>query len=118
MSKNQNTVESTESIEKVSQEQRGKLKELHKDKLKSLLLPVDDLEEKYKEVLAVIPDRTIVGQHNKFINQDPKKAQEVLVKHCLKTSKEEVLADDGLFYSAYGLLVELIPLRQGKFGEV
>ncbi|MEI7487051.1 MAG: hypothetical protein WCJ72_06505 [Chryseobacterium sp.] len=108
---NQNTNE-------VPAEQKKKLKELHGEKLKSLLLPTDDENENFLEVLAIVPDRSVVGQHQKYILTDPKKAQEVLVKNCLKTHKEEVLADDGLFYAAYGLISELIPIRQGKFGKV
>lgn len=108
---NQNTVE-------VTAEQKKKLKDLHGDKLRSLLLPTDDDNENFMEVLAVIPDRNVVGQFQKFINTDPKKAQEILVKNTLKTSREEVLADDGLFYAAFGLIAELIPVRQGKFGKV
>jgi hypothetical protein len=102
----------------VPKEQREKLKTLHGDKLKSLLLPLDEDNEKFMEVLAVIPERTVVGQHQKYILTDPKKAQEILVKGCLKTSKEEVMAQDELFYAAYSLLTELIPVRQGKFGKV
>ena len=110
--------EQKENVIKVSEEQKQKLLDLHKGKLESLLLPMDDDGEQYLEVLGIVPDRNIVGQHQRFIGSDPCKAQEILVKHCLKTSKEQVLADDGLFYAAYGMFVELIPIRQGKFGKV
>ena len=102
----------------VSTEQKQKLKDLHGVKLRSLHLPTDDENENFMEVLAIVPDRTTVGQFQKFINTDPKKAQEVLVKNTLKTSKEEVAADDALFYAAFSLIAELIPVRQGKFGKV
>ncbi|MCG8221315.1 hypothetical protein, partial [Tenacibaculum finnmarkense] len=59
-----------------------------------------------------------VGQTMKFMQSDPKKGQEILVKNCLLTSKEEVVNDDGLFYAVAGLLMDLIPIRQGKFGKV
>ncbi|MCG8740207.1 hypothetical protein G1K77_13445 [Tenacibaculum finnmarkense] len=52
------------------------------------------------------------------MQSDPKKGQEILVKNCLLTSKEEVVNDDGLFYAVAGLLMDLIPIRQGKFGKV
>ena len=121
--KNENTnkgevLEDTSNIRPVPAEQKEKLKALHGDKLRSLLLPTDDENENYIEVLAIIPDRNIAGQFQKFIHTDPKKAQEILVKNSLKTSKEEVLADDPLFYAAFGLIVDLIPVRQGKFGKV
>lgn len=106
------------NITEVSPEQKKKLKDLHGDKLRSLHVPTDDECEKFIEIMAVVPDRNIVGQFQKFINTDPKKAQEILVKNSIKTSKEEVMADDALFYSTFGLVVELIPVRQGKFGKV
>ena len=116
--KTEEFAEDTSNITAVSAEQKEKLKTLHKDKLRSLLLPTDDENENFLEVLAVVPDRNITGQFQKFITTDPKKAQEILVKNTLKTSKEEVLADDALFYAAFSLIVELIPVRQGKFGKV
>lgn len=49
-------------------------------------------------VLAVVPSRTVTGQYRRFADTDPKKADEVLVKACLLSHKDQVLADDGLFY--------------------
>ena len=101
-------------IKKVSEEVKTSLKKEYGDKLKSLILPIDDNGTEELEVLAVVPSRNVV----KYLNQDPKKAQEILVKACLVTNKEEVLADDGLFYASASLIGELIPIRQGKFGTV
>ena len=117
-SKTEELVEDTSNITEVPTEQKVKLKALHGDKLRSLLLPTDDENENFLEVLAIVPDRNVTGQFQKFITPDPKKAQEILVKNTLKTNKEEVLADDALFYAAFALIVELIPVRQGKFGKV
>ncbi|MGP1500754.1 MAG: hypothetical protein ACTTJM_03100 [Bergeyella cardium] len=111
-------MEQVENIELVKQEVKDKLKAEHGDKLRSLLLPKDDYDTEYLEVLAVVPTRSTTGQFMKFVNADPKKAQEILVKNSLVTHKEEVLADDGLFSAAFGLVAELIPVRQGKFGKV
>ena len=105
-------------IKKVSEEVKTSLKKEYGDKLKSLILPIDDNGTEELEVLAVVPSRNVVGQYLKDLNQDPKKAQEILVKACLVTNKEEVLADDGLFYASASLIGELIPIRQGKFGTV
>ncbi|MEQ3500601.1 hypothetical protein ABMY20_12660 [Tenacibaculum sp. SSH1-16] len=99
-------------------EVKENLKKEHGHKLKSLILPLDDVGVDEIEVLAVIPTRSVVGQSMKFMNSDPKKGQEILVKNCLLTNKEEVMADDGLFYAAVGLLTDLMPIRQGKFGKV
>lgn len=106
------------ATKKVSKELKEKLKKEHGDKLKSIILPMDDTHTEELEVLAVIPTRSVVGQFMKFMKSDPKKGQEILVKNCLKTSKEQVLEDDGLFYAAAGMLAELIPIREGKFGEL
>ncbi|AYZ12888.1 hypothetical protein V2E39_16870 [Chryseobacterium arthrosphaerae] len=105
-------------LQEVSQETKDALKKEHGDKLKSLILPLDDDSTEEIEVLAIVPSRSVVGQSMKFMNSDPKKGQEILVKNCLITDKERVLNDDGLFYAAAGLISELIPIRQGKFGKV
>lgn len=102
----------------VAKEIKESLKKEHGDKLKSLILPMDDNGSEELEVLAVVPSRNIVGQAMKFMQSDPKKGQDILVKNCILTDKETVLNDDSLFYAAAGLLVELIPIRQGKFGKV
>lgn len=105
-------------IKEVSQETKDNLKKEHGDKLKSLILPLDDDSTEEIEVLAIVPSRSVVGQSMKFMNSDPKKGQEILVKNCVLTDKELVLNDDGLFYAAAGLISELIPIRTGKFGKV
>ncbi|WP_066435567.1 hypothetical protein [Chryseobacterium sp. CCH4-E10] len=106
------------SLQPVSQETKDALKKEHGDKLRSLILPLNDEATEELEVLALVPERSVVGQSMKFMNSDPKKGQEILVKNCILTEKERVMADDGLFYAAAGLLTELIPIRQGKFGKV
>lgn len=106
------------ALKKVNKELKETMKKLHGDKLKALILPLDDMHIDEIEVLAIIPKRSTVGQTMKFMQSDPKKGQEILIKNCLVTGKEEVLNDDGLFYAAAGLLTDLIPMRQGKFGKV
>lgn len=106
------------SIQVVNQEVKENLKKEHGEKLKSLILPLNDDATQEIEVLALVPNRSVVGQYLKFLQSDPKKGQEILVKNCILTDKETVLADDGLFYAAASLLTELIPIRQGKFGIV
>lgn len=106
------------ALKKVSKEIKEQFKKEHGDKLKALQLPLDDYGTDELEVLAVVPTRKVVGQVLKFLKTDPNKGQEILVKNCLLTSKEEVLKDDALFYAASELLMELVPIRQGKFGKV
>ncbi len=106
------------NLKKVSKELKDKLKKEHGDKLRLLILPLDEYNNEEMEVLAVVPTRNVVGQFLKFLQTDPKKGQEILVKNSLLTSKEEVMENDELFYAAADLLSDLIPIRKGKFGKV
>ncbi len=84
-----------------------------RDRLRLLELPLsDDPADGCKTVLAKVPERTVIGQFQRFIDSDPKKAQEILVKACLLSHKDEVLADDGLFFAALTGISELIPVRK------
>ncbi|MBD8348580.1 hypothetical protein [Dysgonomonas sp. HGC4] len=83
------------------------------NKVKLIDLPIDEDNTAYKTVLATVPTRAIIGQYMRWDASDPKKAQEILVKNCLLSHKDEVLADDGLFYGALNSLSELIPVRKG-----
>ncbi len=83
------------------------------DKVRLIDLPLDeDGSSGYKTVLACVPSRTVVGQYRRYADTDPKKADEILVKACLLSHKDEVLADDGLFYGALSGIAELIPVRK------
>lgn len=84
-----------------------------KEKVKLIDLPLDDDGTGYKTVLACVPSRTVTGQYRRYSDVDPKKADDILVKACLLSHKEEVLADDGLFYGALNGISELIPVRKG-----
>lgn len=83
------------------------------DKVRLIDLPKgEDESDGFLTVLACVPSRTVVGQYRRWADSDPKKADEILVKACLLSSKEEVLADDGLFYGALSGIAELIPVRK------
>lgn len=82
--------------------------------VKLIELPLgDDVDAGYRTVLAMVPTRTIIGQYRRWADTDPKRADEILVKNCLLSSKDEVLADDGLFYGALSAIADLIPVRKG-----
>lgn len=83
------------------------------DKVKLIDLPIDDEASGYKTVLAGVPSRTVISQYSRWIDTDRKKADEILVKACLCSHRDEVLADDGLFYGALTGIAELIPVRKG-----
>lgn len=77
-------------------------------------LPLDDNANDFLEVTVRIPSRQVMGQYLKYQNINPLKAQEILVKGCLLTNKDKVLADDALFLTLVGVLAELIPIREGR----
>lgn len=80
--------------------------------VKYLDLPLNDEGTEFKTVLAAVPNRAVLGQYRRFADTDPKKADEILVKNCLLSHKDEVLADDGLFYGALTGIADLIPVRK------
>lgn len=77
-------------------------------------LPLDDNANDFLEVTVRVPSRQVMGQYLKYQNINPLKAQEILVKGCLLTNKDKVLADDALFLTLVGVLAELIPIREGR----
>ncbi len=83
------------------------------DRVKLIELPVDEESSAVLTVLACVPSRTVLGQYRRWDTTDPKKADEILVKACLLSHREQVLADDGLFYGALTGISELIPVRKG-----
>lgn len=82
--------------------------------LRRVELPLDDNGDKIIEVVVCVPDRRTMGQYLKYQNQNPAKAQEILVKNCLLTDKEQVLADDALFLTCVSALAEIIPIRENR----
>lgn len=84
------------------------------DKLRRVDLPLDDDGNDILEVIVCVPDRRTMGQYLKYQNVNPAKAQDILVKNCLLTDKETVLADDALFLTCVSALAEMIPIRENK----
>jgi hypothetical protein len=85
-----------------------------KEQLRRVELPLDDDGNESIEIIVCIPDRRTMGQYLKYQNQNPAKAQEILVKNCLLTEKDRVLADDALFLTCVSALSELIPIREQR----
>ena len=85
-----------------------------KDKLRRVDLPLDDDGNETLEVVVCIPDRRTMGQYLKYQNANPAKAQDILVKNCLLTEKDQVLNDDALFLTCVSALAEMIPVREAK----
>lgn len=82
--------------------------------LRRIELPLDENDNDVLEVIVSVPDRRTMGQYLKYQNQNPAKAQEILVKNCLHTDKDQVLKDDALFLTCVSALAELIPIRESK----
>ncbi|SHK69735.1 hypothetical protein [Epilithonimonas mollis] len=106
------------SVKYVSEEVKEALKKEHGEKLKSVIIPLDDDSTEEIEILVVVPSRAVAGQALRFISSDPKKYMEILVKNCVVTDKELIMGDDALFFSTAPMIAELLPIRQGKFGKV
>lgn len=85
-----------------------------KENLRRVELPLDDMGNEVLEVVVCVPDRRTMGQYLKYQNVNPAKAQEILVKNCLLTDKEQVMADDALFLTCVSALAEIIPIRENK----
>ena len=52
------------------------------------------------------------------MDSDPKKADEILIKNCLLSHKEQVMADDELFTSTIATISDLIVVRKGILKNV
>lgn len=82
--------------------------------LRRVELPLDDSGDNILEVVVCVPDRRTMGQYLKYQHQNPSKAQEILVKNCLLTDKDQVLGDDALFLTCVSALAEIIPIRENR----
>lgn len=80
-------------------------------------VPIDD-EGNTRDFLVCVPTRTVLGQFRRFMDSDPKKADDLLVKACLLSHKAEVLADDNLFSGVMSTISELIVIRKGIIKNV
>ena len=89
-------------------------KEYGEDKLVILEIPTDENETEYIEVAARVPSRQVFSQYLKWANDNPKKAQEILLRGCVLTDREVIEADDFMFNTTISLLAELIPIGQGR----
>lgn len=85
-----------------------------KEALRRIELPLDDDGNEVIEVIVCVPDRRTMGQYLKYNNVNPTKAQEILVKNCVLTDKDQIMKDDALFLTCVSALAELIPIRENK----
>ena len=102
-------------ITRLEQKQKEALaKQYDKAKLRILEIPQNETETEYMEVAALVPSRNVLSQYMKWLDNNPKKAQEILVRGCVLTGREIIEADDFMFNTTVSLLAELIPIGQGR----
>ncbi|QSW90703.1 hypothetical protein J0383_07805 [Flavobacterium endoglycinae] len=80
-------------------------------------VPIDD-DGNTRDFLVCVPSRTVLGQFRRYMDTDPKKADDILVKACLLSHKDEVLGDDDLFTAVMATISELIVVRKGIIKNV
>lgn len=90
------------------------IKKYGEKNLRIIELPLDDMNTDYIDVSVRIPDRNTMSQFMKYQDINPKKAQEILIKQCLLSHKEQVMGDDALFMTAVSQIAELIPIRDAR----
>lgn len=99
-------------IEGVTPEMIKSFKERYgDDKIKAAQLPKDDDGNEFLIVVVRVPDRKTLSEFEKWVDKNPDKAKEIMVNACLLSHKEEVKADDGLFFGAFDAIAKLMPVR-------
>lgn len=63
-------------------------------------------------VLLCVPTRNVLGQYERWAEKEPNKAKEILVNGCLLNNKDQVKADDALFFTCVNAIADLIPIRK------
>ncbi len=79
-------------------------------KIKLGEIPMNEERTQFLAVIGRVPCRKSMGEFEKWMDKDPNKSKEILINSCLLTCKEEVKADDFLFFAAFDFLSQLIPI--------
>ncbi|AXG70435.1 hypothetical protein KORDIASMS9_02675 [Kordia sp. SMS9] len=95
-------------------ERKAFLEKYDRKKLRIIELPLDDYDSEFMEAVVLVPSRTVMGQYMKYIDQNPKRAQDILLKGSLLNNKEVIMSDDALANTAVSLIAELLPIREGR----
>lgn len=64
------------------------------------------------DVVIRVPDRTTMGEFEKWLDRRPDKSKEILVKACLLSSKDECLASDDKFMATFNAIAEILPIQK------
>ncbi|GHV13632.1 hypothetical protein FACS1894169_01050 [Bacteroidia bacterium] len=108
----------TKLPEGVTPEMVGKWKEEYGANNVKLAHLVDGDGNPRKTIVVRVPDRVTLGEQEKYSYTAPQRAREILVKGCVLSHKDEVLADNQLYYSAYAALIELSPLAKATVEDL
>lgn len=83
-------------------------------KIKLATLTAPDGEFEPMDVVMRVPDRVAMGEFEKWLDKNPNKAKEIILKACLLTRKDEVLANDDMFLCAFNALAEILPIAKSE----
>lgn len=81
-------------------------------------LQADEDGDAFLYVIIRRPDRTVLGEFSKWVEKSPNKADLILVKACLLSHKDQVLADEDLLTSAVDAIAQLITIRKAEIKNV
>lgn len=82
------------------------------DSVKIAEIPLDDNGNEHMEVLVRVPDRKTIGEFEKWADKDPNKSKEIVINQCLLSHKDIVKAKDDLFFTTFGAIADLMPIRK------
>ncbi len=71
------------------------------------------LENGFKAIIHS-PSRGVANQYEKFMDSDPNKARDILIKNCVLHGQSEVMTKDEYYYSCAFAIAEMIPLTKGE----
>ncbi len=113
MAKESKTVGTVKLPEGVTQEMVDVWKKQNgEDKVKVAFLPLDDDNKEFHGVVLKVPGRRAMSMYEKFENKDPDKAKSLLINECCLYGKERVNSNDELFFTCFGAIAELMPIRK------
>lgn len=64
------------------------------------------------DVIIRRPGRQEMGEFEKWVDKQPDKAKVIMIKSCLLSHKDEVLADEDKFLHAFNAIAELMPIAK------
>ena len=88
------------------------------NKVKIATIFTDDNRTKSIDVIVRVPDRKTIEEFEKWVDKAPGKAKDIMIKACVLTRKDEIMADDDLYFSAFDAVAQLIPIRTSLIKNV